>query len=203
MHDMRKMKSVMIVTSLLLAGAAAAQDVMVNPYDAINAIQAQKNNEAQAVKMRIAGLVPYARKDDAAADEMAAHLSRILSAPPVIDSAAASHIINLGQAVIEVDRISTDDSQRDWMVPSLSMIQQGDTSIGKPQDLFLDGWELTRGAQGETIVGRMNDPLSRIPVRVGMVLGEYGRIMAVSDTMDGYFLILEGGQRISGAPKRS
>ena len=84
----------------------------------------------------------------------------------------------------------------DWMVPSISMLEEGDVSIGPPANLYIGDWELIRDDMGHPIVGRVGQPLSRIRARAGMTLGEVDRIVAVRDTPDAFFLILENGKRI-------
>jgi hypothetical protein len=86
------------------------------------------------------------------------------------------------------------------MVPSISMLEDGDESFGKPENIFLKDWELMRDENDQAVVGRVGDPMSRIHVQVGMILGEFGRIMAVRDTGDAYFIVLESGDRIKGTP---
>ena len=171
------------------------RSVMPNPYDDIVKIQ-----QAQAVgenEMKIRKLYERsaARSFDSSA-KMQAQLASIKVAS--IDPNMRNNLLNLDAAEIEVERISHDEVQRDLAVPSLSMIERGDEDFSAPRNLFLSDWELTRTADGETVVGRVGDPLSRLNVRLGMILGEFGRIMAVRDTGDAFYLVLESGDRIQG-----
>jgi hypothetical protein len=183
------------------AAAVAPRAVMVNPYDQVESIQrAQEDaNRAHALAIEAMSLQTRTRITDADAI-IKNQITRLMRQPADIDTEAALDLLNLDNAPVEVERIARTDIQRDYLVPSISMLQSGDTSIGEPENIFLSNWELVRDSSGETVVGRVGEPLSRIRVRVGMILGEYGRIMAVRDTPDAYYLVLESGDRIRGLP---
>jgi len=169
--------------------------VMANPYDDVVKIQ-----RAQAVgenELKIREL--YQQSAKASYDSSAKIKAQLASIKAsYVDPDARNNLLNLDVPPIEVERISRDEVVRERLVPSLSMIERGDETFGEPKNLFLNDWELTRSADGETYVGRTGDPLSRLNVRVGMILGEFGRIMAVRDTGDAFYLILESGDRIQG-----
>lgn len=169
--------------------------VMANPYDNVAKIQ-----KAQAVgenELKIRQL--YQQSTNASFNTSAKIKAQMASIKAgYIDPDARNDLLNLDVPAIEVERISTEEVARARLVPSLSMIERGDETFGEPKNLFLNDWELTRTADGETYVGRTGDPLSRLNVRVGMILGEFGRIMAVRDTEDAFYLILESGDRIQG-----
>lgn len=184
--------------------------VMSNPYDEVQSIQEAQKSAAWGNATAIEALFLQAKRHlDNPDAVIKGQITRLLRTPAEIDQRAALELLNLDAGEIKVDRVpartarlTEPGDRRDWMVPSISMLQAGDTSIGQPlpQASFIEGWELLRDHQGENVVGRVGDPLSRVQVRVGMVLGEYGRIMAVRDTRDAYYLVLENGDRIAGSP---
>jgi len=181
--------------------AVQPRPVMANPYDQVISIQKaqEASDRVNALAIEAMSLQATRRVSDPDA-VIKSQIVRLLQQPADIDNSAALDLLNLDAPPVEVERIARTDVLRDRMVPSISMLQSGDTSIGEPENIFLSNWELVRNSQGENIVGRTGDPLSRIRVRVGMILGEYGRIMAVRDTTDAYYLVLESGDRIRGLP---
>lgn len=96
------------------------------------------------------------------------------------------------------NRLPETEVWRDWLVPSISMLEEGDISIGPPANAFLDDLELVRDDLGKLVVGRAGEPSTRVRARAGMNLGEHGRVVAVRDTPDAYYLILENGYRVVG-----
>ncbi len=175
--------------------AREERPVVANPYDTVAKIQKSQTMDDNELKIRQLYQQSASSNYDATA-KIRDQMARIKATD--IDVDARYELMNLDSVEIEVERISADEAQRDVAVPSLSMIERGDETFGKPKNLFLNDWELTRTDDGETIVGRVGDPLSRLNVRVGMILGEFGRIMAVRDTGDAFYLVLESGDRIQG-----
>lgn len=176
--------------------------VMVNPYDEVALIQEAQKSGTDDNANAIEALSIELRNDVGNPDTVIrGQITRLLRSPVKIDTEAAMDLLNLDSGTVEVDKIPAvgrDEMRRDWLVPSISMLQSGDTSIGEPENSFLKNWELIRNNRGEHTVGRIGDPISKIRVRVGMIFGEYGRITAVRDTPDAYYLILESGDRIRG-----
>lgn len=101
------------------------------------------------------------------------------------------------------DQLTDTEVWRDWMVPSISMLEEGDTSISPPEILYLDDWELLRDDLGRPVVGRVGEPLTRVRARTGMTLDEGGQVVAIRDTPDAFYLILENGYRVTGRPDKS
>jgi hypothetical protein len=174
--------------------------VMSNPYDDVLRIQKKQSDAVDENELKIRQLfLQSGRKTHNSEAVINGQVQRIRENPEEIDQKSTLDLLNL-DVVVKADRISEEDVKRDWMVPSISMLKDGDETLGKPENLFLKDWELMRSKTNTPLVGRTGDPLSRIEVRVGMILGEFGRIMAVRDTGDAYYLILESGDRIQGAP---
>ncbi|MFG6573607.1 hypothetical protein ACGYLO_18585 [Sulfitobacter sp. 1A13353] len=173
----------------------APRMVMPNPYDDVMKIQQAQAVGENELKIRELYERSAAQPFDSSA-QMRAQLASIKVAS--IDPDMRNELLNLDAAKIEVERISRDEANRDMAVPTLSMIDRGEEDFITPRNIFLKDWELTRTPSGETIVGRVGDPLSKLNVRVGMILGEFGRIMAVRDTEDAFYLVLESGDRIQG-----
>lgn len=175
--------------------------VMKNPYDEIENIQrAQKasvrKNAMKIAKMSLLISVPVTSADALIKNQIAL----LLIKPTAIDTEAAKNLLNLDAEPLVAKRIARIDVKRNLLVPSLSMVQSGETLLNAPDTFFLENWELIKSSNGENIVGRTGDPRSRIRVRVGMILGEYGRVVAVRDTIDAYYLVLESGMNIRGVP---
>lgn len=174
------------------AGAA----VLANPYDAVTTIRAQRAEVEDENEMKIRQLYlqsPNRNKDaeEALKDQAAAIRHEDVSAQE------RSELLNIESPGLEVDRIAAAEGPS---VPSLSHVGNGLAGDTLPSNLFLKDWELLRSNSGTPVVGRVGDPMSRINIRVGMVLGEFGRVMAVRDTADAYYIVLASGDRIRGLP---
>lgn len=137
-----------------------------------------------------------------------------------IDDETKFILLNIGTPSQAEPRINPLKSDRISLVqevsgrlPSLSDVQNGTARIPSPstppdeffddfsgpKNIFLTGWELVR--DGEKIfVQRTGDNVSRIEVRSGMILGEFGRVMAIRSTKAAFYIVLESGDKIKGTP---
>ncbi|CAN0570323.1 unnamed protein product [Laminaria digitata] len=100
---------------------------------------------------------------------------------------------------IQAARISTSDARRHLKVPSMSQLTSGvaENMVTNPEDQFLDEWRVIRSGNA-WIVGRPDEPMTYIDVRIGMILVSYGRVTSIWDSKDEFYLKLDSGERIEG-----
>ena len=171
-----------------LAATAGAQElrpdgarpVLANPYDDVAMIQ-EKKAVVDDNEMRIRELYQQtmARSSDAETG-IREHLAGLRSRE--ISAGDREQLMAMGAPVFMTDRL------------------EGGTDA-QPRNLFLESWELLRSPDGTPVAGRVGDPMSRISIRPGMILGEFGRVQAVRGTRDAFYIVLESGDRIRGVPK--
>ena len=183
------------------AGLDAQRPIMANPYEEIHALQtAQRDAEwVNAARIRALSELSSQRVDNPR-EIIRARMGQLSGEALQVDAASAIELLNLDAAPVEVERVPV-ATRRDVLVPTIGMVEEGATEIASREVSYLEGWELVRADGGVALVGRIGDPRSRIPVRLGMILGEAGRISALRDTPDAFYLVLENGVRIGGEPK--
>ena len=174
--------------------------VMTNPYEQVGSIMWQGVDDGQEKNSRIHALyMQSTRRSQNASAEIRVLSERTQASWSALDLEAARGLFRPEEEVGAVsNQLADTEVWRDWMVPSISMVEEGETSISPPEFLYLDDWELVRDDLGHPVVGRVGKPLTRVRASAGMTLGDLGSVVAVRDTPDAYYLILENGKRVAG-----
>lgn len=200
------LKSFALVFSLVVcasAGLARGQEakVMANPHDLLEkrpvlGVSAQGIEElylkSQAPMVRGLG-----RPSQGIADYVKKH--RV--------SQGQNHIQNAGFAVpVDVIHLAPDYDQ--YQLPSLSQLRNANGQIDGPilvpaqKKVSLHTvWELVKNERGDPVLRHRENTLDVIPIRVGMVIGGLGRVVALKDTEAAYSVLFTNGGRIDGFPE--
>ena len=179
--------------------------VKTNPYDQVGSNTRQGLEEGPGKNSRIHALFMLStRRRQNVGTEIQALSERTQASWSALDMEAAKGQFRTEEEVGAVsNQLSETEVWRDWMVPSISMLEEGDTSISPPEILYLYDWVLVRDDLGRPVVGRVGEPLTRVRARTGMTLDEGDRVVAIRDTPDAFYLILENGYRVEGRPDKS
>lgn len=189
----------------LASQVGAEPSVMANPYEEIARKQrelAKEKSEAGFLIEALADKIGAPSREISIEDE----LGRIQSNRTTLNSDHVHQLLNIRNGALDAEPVRIDDN--DWgavTTASLGAEDEIDT-IGNQAELddlkrapvYLADWFLSRDGIGDLFVQRGDDVRSRLTIRAGMVLGQHGRIMAVRDTPDAFFLVLEDGTRIRG-----
>ena len=198
---------VLAIGEELRQDVAGSDLVMPNPYDSIQSIQENSRSagrvhadeiEAMSRRVRRGILNPDAALRDQVARLM--HDSAEIKRSDILD------LLNLDAGDVSIERIPVQRGGDISEIPSISMADSDGfvsggaetANTGSAEIVFLENWEVLRNDSGGHIVGRIGDPSSRLLVHVGMILEDYGQVIALRSHPDAYYLVLEGGMRIAG-----
>lgn len=189
-----------LILLTVLPGTLSAQDQAAATFDELVSsveIEATPSDD-------LAGMIEQLYKKSASQDLdvknlLELELETARKNPRSVDTAQAAELFKDDIPQIEVERINLADAKRHYRVPSIMDLAEGraELVLEDPKEDLLADWKVARKGGG-WIISRNEDPQSLLEVRVGMILGEYGRVTSVWDSQNELYVTLEGGRKIEG-----
>ena len=203
--------------------------VMANPYDQVRQIQDAQIADARKNSMAISALAREALSRQSRSHQFQPRqpvsnlsnlsslsdqlnrslnvnasprieITRLLQQPTKNDESLIFDLLNHEATKLEVERIPlVHDSTSE--IPATVISSPNSHRTIPARTVILENWELLRDEHGMTVAGRINEPESRVFIQPGMILGTYGRVIALRDTPNAWYLVLENGIQIHGNPE--